>query len=107
MGMTPTPGTMTATPATGVDLDTLVEQMIKKGPKNVSCPPGLPQYDFEQIQNIIKGVLMGYGKLGISQVLNVPWQAGNNLDRISMMEYIKVRDYDRAFYCDSFGQSGI
>ena len=98
---------MTTSPGMGVDLDALVEQMIKKGPENVSRPPGLPQYDFEQIQEVIEGVLIDYGGLDESNILAVPWQMGGGVDRISMMEYIKVGDYDRAFYCDTLGRYGM
>ena len=49
---------MTSNPATGVDLDALVEQMLKKGTEHVSRPPRLPEYDFEQIREIVKDVLL-------------------------------------------------
>lgn len=95
---------MTSNPATGVDLDALVEQMLKKGTEHVSRPPRLPEYDFEQIREIVKDVLVGYRGLDLSDILTVPWQMGGGEDGASMMDYIKDREYERALYSHVVGE---
>ena len=89
---------MTARPATSVDLDALVIKMITEGPENVSCPPGLPAYDFEQIQELMDDIIVCYPSCGLSAQLTIPWQMGAGKDGLSMMEFIKVRDYESAHW---------
>ena len=90
--------TMTTRPATSVDLDALVITMITEGPENVSRPPGLPVYDFEQIQELMHQIFGAYRSFDLSEKLTVPWQMGAGKDRLSMMEFIKVRDYESAHW---------
>ena len=90
--------TMTTRPATSVDLDALVIQLITEGPENVSRPPGLPAYDFEQIQELMHQVFGAYRSFDLSEKLTVPWQMGAGKDGVSMMEFIKVRDYESAHW---------
>ena len=91
--------TMTARPATSVDLDALVKQMITEGPENVSCPPGLSAYDFEQIQELMDDVIVCYQSRDLSAQLTIPWQMGAyGKDKLSMMEFIKARDYESAHW---------
>ena len=90
---------MTARPATSVDLDALVKQMITEGPENVSCPPGLPAYDFEQIQELMDDIIVGFQSRDLSVKLRVPWQMGAyGEEGLSMMEFIKARDYVSAHW---------
>ena len=90
---------MTARPVTSVDLDALVIKMITEGPENVSCPPGLPVYDFEQIQELMHQIIRAYRSFDLSEKLTVPWQMGAyGKDRLSMMEFIKARDYVSAHW---------
>ena len=90
--------TMTTRPATSVDLDALLIQLITEGPENVSRPPGLPAYDFEQIQELMHQVFGAYRSFDLSEKLTVPWQMGAGKDGVSMMEFIKVRDYESAHW---------
>ena len=90
--------TMTTRPATSVDLDALVIQLITEGPENVSRPPGLPAYDFEQIQELMHQIFGAYRSFDLSEKLTVPWQMGAGKDGVSMMEFIKVRDYESAHW---------
>ena len=90
---------MTARPVTSVDLDALVIKMITEGLDNVSCPPGLPAYDFEQIQELMDDVIMGFSDRDLAVRLRVPWQMGAyGEDGLSMMEFIKARDYESAYW---------
>ena len=61
--------TMTTRPATSVDLDALVIQLITEGPENVSRPPGLPAYDFEQIQELMDDIIVCYPSCDLSEKL--------------------------------------
>ena len=91
--------TMTTRPATSVDLDALVIQLITEGPENVSRPPRLPAYDFEQIQELMDDIIVCYPSCDLSEKLTIPWQMGAyGKDRLSMMEFIKVRDYESAHW---------
>ena len=84
---------MTISHGTRVDLDRLVTDMLEVGPDKVFCPPRLPQYDFDRIQDIIRKVIRMYHPVE----RNVPWQQGpRSMNGITLMALIKSRDYQAA-----------
>ena len=86
-------GTMTLATETDVDLDRLVAEMLSDGPDRVTCPEGLPDNDFKNIQAIINRVI----DLFHPHERYVPWQSGpRSMNWVTLMELLKSRDYQAA-----------
>ena len=86
--------TLETRPTTGVRIDHLVDEMLKKGPINVAFPKDLPEHDLQNIREILGEVIARYSPYEQC----VPRQRGpRQMGGVTLMALLESRDYQGAF----------
>ena len=84
-------------PPPDVDLGAVVKQMIIDGPDQVSRPTGLPEYDFDQIRELMRRMIGCFSDCDTSELLKIPWQPGAmEMNGLPMMHFVEKGEYEAA-----------